>query len=169
MIYPETLPAPDHVNYSGVIDNGLLRSQVPSAQAYQYASFNAETTTFGLVFSMTNATYLEWDAWVKDNAYDWFEFSDVISGMLPQTYPVSTHRVRFISDVQYTKRGHDWLSVAVEVELVPGDSQDPLATLPDYDFIIAGTPASPSADWIIAGTPAAPSTDWIRAELYYRG
>lgn len=168
-VYPDTLPSPDHVNYSGVIDNGLLRSQVPSAQAIQYAQFNAPTTTFGLVFSMTNATYLEWSAFIEEFGYDWFEFNDVISGMLPQIYPTSTQRVRCISDVNYTKRGHDWLSVSVEVELIPGDSQDPLATLPDYDFIIAGTPASPSADWIIAGTPAAPSIEWIRAELYYRG
>lgn len=168
-MYPDTLPPPDHVNYSGVIDNGLVRSQVPSAQAYQYASFNAETTTFGLVFSMSNATYLEWDAWVKDNAYDWFEFSDVISGMLPQIYPTSTQRVRFISDVGYTKHGHDWLSVSVQVELVPGDSQDPLATLPDYDWIIGRNPYDPAPDWIIGKLPVDPATDWIRAELYYRG
>ena len=71
------------------------------------------------------------------------------------------------TDLELTKRGDHWLSVSVGVEVLQGDTEDPLAgTGRFYDAVIAGTPESPSADRVLAGTPAAPSTDTIQANIY---
>lgn len=117
--YPTTLPMPDTGTLSGQVDEGLLRSEVPSARANHRIGFNSPRTELSMTFSMINDTYDTWLTWVKANAYDWFNMPIVATNT--PTGITSTQRVRFISDIQYNKRGDNWLSVTVAVETVPGD------------------------------------------------
>jgi len=163
--YPITLPIPDYGSYSGVSDHGLVRTSIPVAAPNQLLGFNSPTTKITMTFSMDNDTYTDWLVWVTDNGWNWFKMP-VVSPLDPVLI-TSTHSVRFISEVQYQKRGDNWLSVSVTAEMIPGEDEDPLAsTGRGYDYILAGAPASPSADTIVAGTPAAPSTPFIEANIY---
>ncbi|GAG52471.1 unnamed protein product, partial [marine sediment metagenome] len=117
--YPATLPLPDHGTYAGSVDQGLIRTTVPSAQANQIYGFNSPRVDISMTFKMVNDKYAEWLTWVKANAFDWFNMP-VISPATP-TDITSVQSVRFTSDIQYTKLGDNWLSVTVACELIPGD------------------------------------------------
>jgi hypothetical protein len=161
--YPSTYVRPDASPYSGVIEYGLLRTTVDTVQAYQYKRNNSQNVKISLQFSMKNAAYVEWLDWVNTNAYNWFNM-ELVAPHFPTNEVLSTQRIRFIDDIRYTKRGHDYLSVSVTAEVYQGT--DSAAPTRDDDWILAGTPAVPATDWIIGGTPAAPSQDWIVAHFY---
>jgi hypothetical protein len=116
--YPTTLPRPDYGNYSGSVDEGLLRTQVPSARAFQNISYNMPATELSLTFSMTNEDYVAWNTWVLANAFDWFDMPVVAPA---ETVPdiTTTQRCRFTSAIQYQKKGDYWLSVTVAAEVIP--------------------------------------------------
>ena len=163
--YPTNLPTPDFGSYYGVVDEGLIRTSFPVPAPTQVVWFNSPTVNITMTFSMDNATWLEWSEFASSYGYDWF-LMPIVSPKNPLII-TSTHRVRFISDMQYQKRGDNWLSITVTAEMVPGDSDDPLAP-PErvYDWIIAGSPSTPSPDIIIAGGPSAPSPVGIKASIY---
>jgi hypothetical protein len=165
--YPSTLPAPEYGSYAGVMDAGLVRTQAGGAEPYQDATFNSEVVTLNLSFSMDDADFDAWFAWVDDNGYDWF-YMDLVTPLVPVDI-LSRHKVRFVADYLVNQRGDNWQRITVGAEMIPNEAEDPLAPVPQYnDFIVAGTPASPSPDDIQAGTPASPSTGGlISAELYY--
>lgn len=117
--YPSTLPLPDYGTYAGVVDNGLLQTTVLTAQRNQLITYNSPTTKLSMTFSMDNDIYALWFSWVKTNAYYWFNMP-VVSTNQP-TDITSTRQVRFISDLSYTKREDNWLSVNVTAELIPGE------------------------------------------------
>jgi len=123
--YPVGLPLPDHTDYSGLIDYGIIRSSVPASRSNQLQSYNSPQQKLSLSFSMDNDTYLTWLSWARTDGYYWFEI-DIISGFNPVDI-TSTHAIRFIGDISYTKRGDNWLTVSVEAEMIPGEPQDPLS------------------------------------------
>jgi len=158
--YPTSLPLPDFGTYAGSIDQGLIRTNMPAASPSQIVGFNAPRTQITMTFSMVNDDFAEWEAWVLEFGYYWFTMP-VVSGYEPVVI-TSTHKIRIISDIEYQKRGDNWLSVSVIAEIIQSDAEDPLAiTTREYDFILAGTPSSPSTDFIDAGQNATPSTDGI--------
>ena len=166
MDYPSTLTPPDHGSYSGLLDQGLVRTSVSTPAPGQTTLFYNPRSDLSMVFSMTNDAYwLEWLPWVQENGWDWFNMA-----LVSQYNPVevtSTHRCRMTTDLELTKRGDNWVSVSVGMEILQGDTEDPLAgTGRFYDAVVAGTPASPSADRVLAGTPTSPSTDTIQANIY---
>jgi hypothetical protein len=116
--YPTTLPLPDWGSYNGVISTGLQRSNMPAALANQVQTFNSQRTEINITFSMVNDLYITWFQWVNSNAYQWFNMP-VISGSEPDNI-TGIRQVRFMSDIAYTKRGDNWLSVNVTAELLPG-------------------------------------------------
>ena len=116
--YPTSLPLPDYSTYSGYISTGLQRSSVPAALANQLQIFNSPRTEINMSFSMDNFEYSLWIVWVLDNAYQWFNMP-VISGSAP-TDITKVRQARFMSDIAYTKRGDNWLTVTVAAELLPG-------------------------------------------------
>lgn len=163
--YPANFPLPDRDSYSGLIQQGVVRTSVSVPAPNQILVFSRERTDLAMQFSMTNDLYTDWLAWVYANAYSYF-LMPVVSEYTPVDI-VSTHRVRFTSDIQYVKRGDDWLTVSVGAEILQGDTQDPLAfSNRVYDFVLGGSPGSPSADVVQPGSPAAPSTDTITGSLY---
>jgi len=164
MQYPDTLPLPDHGSYAGVGDAGLVRTSLPTPAANQIETYNSERIDITMTFSMDMFTYPTWLTWILDNGYDWFEMP-VISQRMPIDI-LSTSRVRVTSDTNLVKRGHNWISVTLGMELIPGDTPigSPGITWPN--FIYANTPTTAPADSIVAGTPTSPSADLIRAGLY---
>ena len=162
--YPDTFTAPDHSSYSGFFDAGLLRTATPFPDPSQRKVFNSGVEEINLTFSMTPTDFSAWYAWCKDNAYDFFDMN-LITSRVPD-YIVSKVRTRFVSDISLSYIGHDWLRTSVTAELVPGDTSQNGATRLYQDFVLAGTPASPSIDFVLAGTPDAPATDMIYGELY---
>ena len=117
--YPTSLPLPDTQTYSGTIDVGLLRTQVPSARAAHFINNNTPTTEISMTFKMKNDLYTFWLSWALNEGYRWFNMP-VVSAGTPANI-TSEQRVRFISDIQLTKLGDNWLSVTVAAEIVPGD------------------------------------------------
>ena len=164
-IYPETLPLPDYGSYSGTVDQGLVRTSFPIAAPRQLVGFNSPSVNITMTFSMHNDTWFEWSTFANTHGYDWF-MMPVVSQKAPVVI-TSNHRVRFISDIQYQKLGDGWLSATVTAEMVPGETDDPLAPFERvYDWIIAGSPPTPSPDIIMAGSPPAPSPVGIKASIY---
>lgn len=162
--YPSQFVLPDYGNYIGSLNMGQIRTSMPTSNASQIEGFNSARIEISMTFSMTVDDYEAWTAWVIEFAYDWFDMP-VISPHMPN-YITSDSRIRFISDTALQKRGHDWISVAVTGELIQGDESLNPATATYPNWILAGTPASPSADDIDPGTPAAPSTNMIVSDLY---
>jgi hypothetical protein len=164
--YPANFTAPEHTAYSGYMEVGLLRTSLPSAQASQIKIGNAARPQLSLTFAMTNVDYVAWWDWVKEYAWTWFTM-DLVNPRQP-TLITSNQRVRFVSDLQYRKLGHNWMSITVAAELYQGDIDDPANQGRVFDIIDSSGPATPPVDIINAGTPAAPSDpDSISAELYY--
>lgn len=170
-IYPQypadIYPLPDYGSYSGIVDQGLTRTSAPAAAPNQEVGFNSPRNEIVLTFSMTNTVFESWMDWVEQFGWSWFEMSLVTS--FEPVLITSTHRFRMTSQVTRVKRGDNWVSASVSVEMVIGDYEDPAAVgTREYDFIIAGTPASPSVDEIIAGDPLnSVLLPKIAANLYY--
>jgi hypothetical protein len=126
VIYPATLVLPDHPSYSGAVDLGLLRTSAGGGVANQMLSFNSPTQMLSLSFSMDNDEYFNnWLPWVVANAY-WFFEMPVIS-INPPVDIMSSQLVRFASDIEYLKRGDDWITLGVSVEIMYGQPADPLS------------------------------------------
>lgn len=118
--YPNTLPLPDTLSYSGEVDVGLIRTDFQTSRANQGINYNSPRTEISMTFAMDNDTYEDdWLPWIKANGFDWF-YMPVVGPNAPGTI-TSTQRVRLISDMQYQKLGDNWLSVTVAAETVPGD------------------------------------------------
>lgn len=115
--YPPTLPLPDQ--YTGIIDQGLIRTSFPVTAPNQVKGYNSPRTDISMTFSMDDATYETWLTWMTSNGYDWFNMP-VVSARTP-TDITSIQRVRLSSEITLTKRGDNWLSATVAAELVPGD------------------------------------------------
>ena len=165
IVYPENLPIPDVGDYYGVIDKGLIRTAYPAAAPSQLAGFNSPTVVISMTFSMKNSQWSQFSYFAENNGFDWFVMP-VVAPNAPKLI-TSNMRVRFISDLDYQKQGDNWLSVTVQAEMVLGDEDDPNAMLDrSYDFIVAGTPVSPSVDVMIAGSPYNPSPTAITASIY---
>jgi hypothetical protein len=104
-----------------------------------------------------------WQAWANTYGYDW-HYLNLISNYSGFTTDIAIpHYVRYTGDIQIQPLGANYFMVSFEAEM-------DLNTLPQGivqvtgDWIIGGTPASPSnSNSIQAGTPASPSTDFIIA------
>lgn len=125
--YPAGLPGPDHLGYSGSQDSGVLRTATLVQLYNQARAFNATQRQVSVTFSMKNDIYPQWILWVRDNAYKWFNLPIVSSA--PNTGILTTQSVRFITPLQYTKRGDGWLSVSVTMEIQPEQTNYTLPTV----------------------------------------
>lgn len=164
--YPTNFPLPDKSSYSGLIQQGIVRTSVAVPAPNQILVFSRERTDLSMQFSMVNDDYTAWIEWVYANGYDYF-YMPVISEYTPVDDIFSTHRVRFTTDIQYVKRGDNWLTVSIGAEILQGDTQDSLAlSNRSYEFVLGGSPGSPSPDVVNSGSPSAPSTDTITGNLY---
>ena len=119
IVYPPEYVLPDRVAYSGTIGQGLIRTTVPRSQANQIQGFNSHRIDLSLTFSMNNDDMIAWYLWVKQYAYYWFLMPVVVPRT--KTDPImSEQNIRFTSDINYQKRGDNWVSLTVAAELIPG-------------------------------------------------
>lgn len=122
--YPATYPRPETGNYGGAVDPGLAITGVRSPQANTVKTNNSPRYELSVTFAMTNDVYGDdWWPWVRANAYDWFNM-EIVNPNTPVDI-TSPQRVRFITPLQYTKRGDNWLGVTVGLEMVPADVLPP--------------------------------------------
>ncbi|GAF97401.1 unnamed protein product, partial [marine sediment metagenome] len=160
--YPSDYPQANTGTYAGGVDYGLLRSSVPAALPNQKKVFNSPRTNISMTFEMTNDEYVPWLVWMLTNGYYWFNM-DIVSPLAPVDI-FSNHSVRVTSSFEIQKLGDNWMSVSCAVEMLPADSEDPLAPARiEGDWVVAGSPASPSPDWLVGGSPSSPSPDWVAA------
>ena len=120
--YPSTYPMPD--SYDGLVSSGVLRSEGGGPELVQRQSYNSRRTDFTMTFSMDDATYSNWSAWMLTNGFDWFNMR-VITDRTPASsnnYIYSFQRVRLTSPLSVSKRGYNWQSVTVQAELIPNDT-----------------------------------------------
>jgi hypothetical protein len=164
--YPGQFPKPDLAGYSGSSTYGLLRTDLVSSNPSQIKSFNSAVQTIGMSFSMTQEMFNYWVVWMDTEGQDWF-YMDTVTPRTPVEI-VSNNLFRMLSGTQQVKRGHNYITVSATLEMIPGAPPDPLSLAHTWlNFIVAGSPASPSTpDIIEAGTPAIPSTNLVRADLY---
>jgi len=163
--YPDGYILPDIGSYEGLIDVGLRRSSMPTALPTQEKVFNSPRELLTLTFSMSNDDYISWFAWARAYGWQWFRI-DIISSHKPVLI-TSNHIIRFVSEINYVKRTDNWVSLEVSAELLPSDAEDPNVPVPIYDWVIAGTPASPSINNLIAKTAVDPAIDYYISHLYY--
>ena len=116
--YPANLPVADHTAYSGNVDFGLLRTELPTSRAAQNFIYNRSALSISMTFSMLNTQYEEWLNWVLANAYDWFEM-DVIAPSEGVPNITTLMRCRFAGNIDYLKKGDGWLGATVLVEAIP--------------------------------------------------
>jgi hypothetical protein len=164
--YPGNYPLPDKDSYSGLVQQGIVRTAGDVPAPNQILVFSRERTDLTMQFTMVNNMYEVWLEWVYTYGFNYF-WMNVISEYNPVNPIFSEHRVRFTTDIQYVKRGDNWLTVSIGAEILQGDTEDFLAPSNRvYDFILGGSPSSPSVDTVHAGTPSSPSTDIIIGHLY---
>ncbi len=166
--YPTTLPLPDDTGYGNVQSYGTIRTNLPGPIKEQETTYNSARVLITATFSMDDATYATWLAWIKANAYEWF-YMPVVSPRTPVDIS-STALVRATDAPTMSLAGYNWQRASLSLEMIPGALDDPLAPPRVYNnFIDAGSPASLSPDIIDAGNAATPSPDIFTASLYDYG
>jgi hypothetical protein len=160
--YPSGLPAPSVEGYSVDTQYGISAIAFERGNTRQRRGAKRERHVSSLSMVLSISELWQWQSWANRYGYDW-HYMDLASSYSGATSDVLVpHYVRYIGDISVQQLSPTHVRVAVQAEL--NVSVLPLAAeeLP-ADWIIAGTPASPSTDTITAGTPASPSTDTIIA------
>jgi len=115
--YPSTLPLPN--SYDGAVTFGIIRSETGGPEVNQDRTYNSRRTDFSMQWEMENDTFKEWYQFIRTTWADWF-IMPVIVDRTP-TLITSEQAVRITSPITYTKLGHDWVTVQLTAELIPGD------------------------------------------------
>ena len=116
--YPSTLPSPMLEGLSATVAMGVLRSDIPLAQA-QRRQFITMPHTFMLNFAMDISTLGTWFSWVQTNGYTWFTMP------LPSLYAgyagldSQALLIRFISDIATVHLASNDVRVSVMAESAP--------------------------------------------------
>lgn len=156
--YPASLPPPQVSGYQVDVSFGVSAVTFEHGNARQRRSIGRPRHTFALVYVLGIDELGAWQTWANRYGYDW-HYQNLASSYSGLTSNVLIpHYVRFTSDLSIALLDGEHVSVSVMAEM-------DAATLPSLvveqsgDWILAGTPASPSSsDAILAGTPASPSS-----------
>lgn len=159
--YPSEFPHPTIAGFGINVASGVIRADMPMHQL-QRRLYKTMPHTFSLRFVLSTEQWFDWQKWVTDNGFKWFEMN------LPSMYAgrtfacSSTLLVRLISDVQVTAITRDHFEVLVTAESAPSVP----ATVPRQTggWVVAGKPQTPSLpDVIVAETAGgiSPAADAI--------
>jgi hypothetical protein len=162
--YPAQFPCPSRIEgHAQASSAGIVRTPMQAGNARQRRRHRNLPTRIGLVFVIHQPAYAEWLTWVNANAW-----RDTITMALPGIeasrlgLDTTSIVVRFCTDLQAdllpVHRLWYW-RVRVEAAYYPTPEQ--LLPVPIGDWIVAGSPGTPSPDWIVAGSPPLPSLDVI--------
>ena len=148
--YPSDFPHPTIAGFGINVASGVIRSDM-SMHQQQRRLYKTMPHTFSLRFVLSTEQWFDWQRWVTDNGFKWFEM-DLPSMYAGRTFECSSPLlVRLISDVQVTAITRDHFEVLVTAESAPSVP----ATVPRQTggWIVAGLPATPSSlDVIVAET-----------------
>ncbi|MGA1372885.1 MAG: hypothetical protein ACO3Z6_14940 [Pseudomonadales bacterium] len=116
--YPATFPCVQINGYRLDAEMGAIRTEIPMSQV-QRRVFRTMPHVIALSFVMTVPEWGTWQAWIKNNAYDWFTIS------LPSLYAgksgsrMSPHVIRFTSPVVASNVTDSHVQVSVAAEMSP--------------------------------------------------
>jgi hypothetical protein len=164
--YPSSLPAPLVSGYGVSTVFDLSSVEFERGNTRQRQGARRETTAFTLSFLFSTAELWAWQSWANANGWDWhtMDLQSPYSAMSISGAAAIPHSIRYTSEqISMSFLGNGIVNVTVQAEL-------DVTALPQGiyaytgDWIVAGTPASPSsANWYIAGTPASPAADFVIA------
>lgn len=118
--YPPEFRCAQITPYNIAVDMGLLRTAMEGGNARQRRLYRTMPHTFALDFIMTVVELGDWQAWVNENAFDWFvmpELESMYSGQAGLT--ASPHTIRFTSNLAIDNPAYGWVRVKVSAELAP--------------------------------------------------
>lgn len=116
--YPSSLACPQLSGFGISVSSGVLRSDMAGAQV-QRRAYDTMPHSFRLSFAMSVIDWGNWQAWVTDNAYSWFEMD------LPSMYAgrdgveKTPTLIRFVSGVTVTNLTERHVQISVVAEMAP--------------------------------------------------
>jgi hypothetical protein len=168
--YPSTLPCVSRIEgHSAALSAGLVQTPMEAGNLRQRRRHRTLPHRIELAFMIDQAVYAAWLAWVNANAFDTF-VAMRLPGLLASRAGTSTALVpvRFVSDISTELvQAHrlwfwrcrvtaEWMPTTED--LAPITQGNWIAATDDApDWIIAGTPLTPSVSTITGGTPLNPS------------
>lgn len=156
--YPGSFPCPSRNPHSAAASAGLVRTPMEAGNTRQRRAQRVLPTQIELSFTINQAQYASWLAWVNAHAWDeWVTMN--LPGLRASQARTTTQAtpVRFMSDlsVELLNVHRLWYwRVNVSAEYLPLSTDFPVV---DGVWIIGKTPGAPAVDYIIAGTPGAPA------------
>ncbi|MCA3575528.1 MAG: hypothetical protein IOC86_16535 [Aestuariivirga sp.] len=116
--YPTGFPMPTIGGFGATVSMGVLRPGEDTHQL-QRRVFTNMPHNFALSFTMTLAQWAQWQAWVMNNGYRWFEMNlaTLYAGSFNQV--TSTVVIRLTSGLSAVLMSHDVVQVTVNAELAP--------------------------------------------------
>ena len=110
MDYPTNYPCPTW-QYSQAMTAYARRSAFDCGWTRQRRIFDEHSSSVELSFIMDTVLYSQWQVWVTENAYNWFNIELDQVGGVKQTYSI-----RFITPTQYSYESFDVVNVSVQGE-----------------------------------------------------
>lgn len=160
MDYPTRFPEPTINGYGINVKMGVVRGNLSMGYAKQRRKYKTMPQRFSLSFAIPIELLNDWQTWVNDNAYVYFNIN--LTSYHTTTGKCSTHSVRFTSDLAITPLTPRVFTVSVTAEEnhTVGITKPPLPVT--CDWIIAKTASDPSSpDWYIANTPSTIPADVV--------
>lgn len=114
--YPENYPKPLIANYGFQCNANIDRTAMEAGNIKQRRRGNHSLPeTFTMQFAIPYSFFAEWQDWINVNAFYYFDIEVVSSQSLENNYCIA-RSVRFISDLQITMSGGEFVFVTVAAE-----------------------------------------------------
>jgi hypothetical protein len=159
--YPTGLPSAAIDSYSVDVSYGVYRTDFEHGNTRQRRTVTEKRHEFNMSMTLTMPELWQWQAWANAYGYDWhvMELLSPFSGFTGSV--LIPHEIRYIGDISISLIGLDHVRVSVRAELnLESVPAEPI--VPSGDWILGGTPSSPSSSNAIrGGIPSSPSTDFI--------
>jgi hypothetical protein len=125
--YPSTLPGPTLAGFGARVGMGVIRAQDPTHEQ-QRRVFKSMPHFFSLSFTLSLEQWAQWQSWVNDNGYRWFEIElpTLYSGQVAETPAV----IRLTSEISASAAAHDVVQVSVTAEMAPSMIANYLGDMP---------------------------------------
>lgn len=117
--YPVSFPSPQASPYAWSVDMGVLRTPMDGGNSRQRRLYDVMPHTWTLEFVVPMAALYDWQNWVNQFAYDYFQMPLVSWLASKAGGQTSTHVVRFISNLEFDLLAVDVAHVRVQAEASP--------------------------------------------------
>lgn len=116
--YPDTLPGPTISGFGATVVMGVIRSGMDTHQT-QRRVHATMPHTFTLSFVLSLTEWAQWQLWVSEYGYRWFEINlpTLYAGSLLEN--TSLVKIRLTSDITGALLAGDQAQVSVTAEMAP--------------------------------------------------